>query len=88
MIVLKIESNGQKTAENGYQYAPFSQKVFSDSKSRSINAAHDEKLSSSGKNLFTMTAFPIFACRLKNSTNKPTSSNKKTDRKPKLFFES
>ena len=35
----------EKTAKNGYLYAPFSQEHFSKSKSHSLNAAHDQKTS-------------------------------------------
>ena len=77
----KMSQMAEKTATNGYLYAPVSQKLFSKIflKSFHLTLCMIKKILSLRKNLFTMTAFLTSAFRLKLRM-KTTCGNKQKNR--------
>ena len=74
----------ENTAKNCYLYAPISQKLFSKSKSHSLNAAHEQKTSLAHKKLVHMAILLTFVFRSKTPFERIVLPVKKTLGKPIL----
>ena len=60
----------ENTAKNCHLYSPISQKLFSKSKSHSLNAAHEQKTSLAQKKLVHTAILLTFTIRSKHRLNK------------------